>query len=355
MGGTRLLSYSEIDAALTCLARHDFAYGGHLAGATLKPKATAAILSEGRAWGAACAAWHANMPGLFAIDLAQVALTEALDRDEARLREHGLIVDHHARIDTELRLRDLLAHYTATTEPLTGLYRLEEEFTVPIPSRHSARPSSRYRLVAKIDGYCVIDGHEWLVEFKLRRRLHEVALMERAAQYRFYSWALREARDVHPIGIIIDERLNEVPRPPRLVKAKRKSEGIEGRTISHSADQLITADDYLAACRAFDVEPNPETLERARTRMWQHRHPLMFRNGELDEAAQQLVGAARLIRDLDNGAIHPIRNAKPSTCGGCQFARICAHPRDDLYVDTLFERTVPKRLRPPIEPQEGTP
>ena len=62
----RLLSHTEIDTALTCFARWDFAYGGHLAGATLKPREIAPVLSDGRAWGNAVAAYHAADAGVLA-------------------------------------------------------------------------------------------------------------------------------------------------------------------------------------------------------------------------------------------------------------------------------------------------
>ena len=58
-GVTRQLSFTEIQTALTCEGRHAFQYTGRLTGGeTLKRKQIAVELSNGRAWGAAVAAWH---------------------------------------------------------------------------------------------------------------------------------------------------------------------------------------------------------------------------------------------------------------------------------------------------------
>jgi len=41
-------------------------------------------------------------------------------------------------------------------------------------------------------------------------------------------------------------------------------------------------------------------------------------------------------------------------CGRCRYSAICDNPTDDLAVDVLFERTVPKRLRPPMTTEKET-
>ena len=85
MAGPRLLSYSEIDTAMTCWARHAFAYTGHLTGGrALRARAIPRVLSEGRALGAAVAKWHEQAPTLLA----------ALDAAEV-LRESGRVAAWH--------------------------------------------------------------------------------------------------------------------------------------------------------------------------------------------------------------------------------------------------------------------
>jgi hypothetical protein len=341
----RVLSYSEIEKALTCQAQWDFRYGDRLAGSSLKPKAIAPGLSNGRAWGAAVAAYHANVGDLALEQHAPIeALEESLKGDIQRMLDFGLYVfgDYAERAN---KIEEVFEHYRATTEPLP-VEALEREILVPLPSRTGVRPSSRYRLQAFVDAVHVDDsGHEWLVEYKFRGKLHPLELLERSRQIRWYAWAAREALDLNPRGVIVDQRLNEPPKPALIVNARRKGEGIDGKTVSHKKDQLTTAGLYEEACWTFGAEPEPDTLAALEGRTWQTRHTIMFRRGELEEAGEELVSAARDIHELDAGIKYPIRNAKTTNCNYCDFRRICADPMHSLEVDATFERKPAKRDR----------
>lgn len=334
----RLLSHSEVDTAMTCFARWDFAYGGRLAGSTLKPKGIAPILSEGRAWGAAVAAWHAHGADLLGLWAASAALRESLESDEREMAERGFPVDLLDRLETEDRLTAMLEHYVATTEQLPNLTRLEDEVIVAIPSRKGGRASTRYRFLCRIDGFTDKAGQRWLVEFKLRRGLQPAELIQRSRQIRWYAWALAQTMKEPPIGVLVDERLNEVPRPARILKSGYPS---------HAVDQITTPDLYVDACHAADTPPKASTVDALAARVWQQRVPIMFRDGELEDAGRELVSAAKLIRDLDSGELEPIRHATRMTCGGCAFKTICDNPEDMLYVGTQFTRGQPKRDRVP--------
>jgi hypothetical protein len=333
---TRLLSWTEIDTAMTCWAKWDFAYGGRLAGTTLKPKELAPILSEGRAWGAAVATWHQHADSVIAPWYAHEALRDSLDADEAVMREAGVPTPLMTRVEMENRLSAMLDHYAETTEPLRGLKRLEGEIVVKLPSRGGQRSSSLYGFQCFLDGFTNEDGERWLVEFKLRSRLTEPTLLERQRQPRWYAWAEARSGKKQPLGVIVDERLNDVPKDPRVLKSGKPS---------HAKDQMTTPEAYAHVCHAAGELPHLDVVQALRQRQWQQRFPLMFRPGELAEAGQELVSAARLIRDLDSGVLTPIRNAKRATCSFCKFRDICTEPTDAIVVDTLFERTEPKRLR----------
>lgn len=338
---SRLLSHSEIDSAMTCWARHAFAYTGHLTDdTTLKPKGIAPILSEGRAWGAAVAAWHAHGSDLLGFWAAFEALRDSLDSDEREMAERGFPVDILDGLETEGRLGTMLEHYAATTEQLPNLTRLEDEVVVSIPSRKGGRASTRYKFLCRIDGFTDRDGQRWLVEFKLRRGLQPVELIQRSRQIRWYAWALSQTMKEPPIGVLVDERLNEVPRPARILKSGYPS---------HAVDQITTPELYVDACHAADTPPKASTVDALGARAWQQRVPIMFRPGELDEAGHELVSVAKLIRDLDSGELAPIRHATRMTCQGCAFKGICDNPEDEHFVNLGFERTVPKRLRIPNE------
>jgi CRISPR/Cas system-associated exonuclease Cas4 (RecB family) len=350
----RLLSYTEITKALTCPAQWDFAYGGHLAGSALKPKATAPTLQAGRAWGAAVAAWHASATtSLLAYADAVSALCASLNDDAERQRRFGLY-DPVGHRELEQRLLEILQHYVATTEPEFSATRLEEEVVVPIPSRGGRRSSNRYAFVCYFDA--VSDdyrpGENWLLEYKLRSKFFSVALIANSRQLRWYAWAHQRKLGIPIHGVLTEERLHEHPHPARLVKSKRKQHEFLGGeyplVASHATDQITTPELYVEACRATYEEPQPHVIDALGQRRWLSRVPVQFRPGELAEAGRELVSAAKRIRNLDSGDEYPIRNVRPANCNSCTFREICPEP-DSALVDATFERTVPKRNRPPLE------
>jgi hypothetical protein len=280
-----------------------------------------------------------------AVDAAE-ALRASLDADELEHAQLGVVLPVEERIGIEDYLMKVLTQYIRTATPLGNLHRLEEEIRVPIPSRTGVRSSSRYHFHCFIDGWTFDDkGRPWLVEFKLRSRLQSAALISNSRQLRWYAWALRKAKGIEPIGVLVDETWNTAPQPPRLVRAMRKGEGVDGQTVSHALNQHTTVDAYELACEFFSVDPLPDTIKVLQEIVWNRRTPILFSDGELDEAGAELVSAAKLIRDLDAEVLQPIRHVSAMTCNGCRFKDICANPGDELYVDTLFERVVPKRDR----------
>lgn len=333
----RLLSHSEIDTALTCQARHAFRYTGHLTdGDALKPRASAPPLREGTAWGAAVAAWHANadLGPMSAFAPAVKALEDSLAKDAAEQKEAGVyIAADHAEFSA--RLGSLLVHYTDTAEQLK-IDRLEDRLLVGIPSRNGGRKSTRYRFEGYVDGIHLDDpGRTWIKEYKLRGRLSSYESVAKSPQIRRYAWAYRERYGVEPAGVIVDERLNEIPKPARILASGK---------VSHAKDQMTTPELYIAACEETGETPKPETVESLTSRKWQARHTVIFRPGELDETGRELVSAARLIQQLDSGDLYPIRKPPIQGCSGCAFREICDSPDGDL-VDAYFRRVPPKRSR----------
>ena len=130
----RTLSHTELARALDCEYQWAFAYGGQLTGGdSLKPKLVHPRLSEGRAWGAGVAGWHAGSDSDRAFGLSWWAIGDSLSADAERQREFGLHdPDEHAR--TRAHLASMFQQYTDTVEPL-NLDRLEHQLVVPIPSR----------------------------------------------------------------------------------------------------------------------------------------------------------------------------------------------------------------------------
>jgi hypothetical protein len=226
-----------------------------------------------------------------------------------------------------------------TVEPLT-VERLEQELDVSIPSRTGRRASSRYRFLAYVDAINPEGGGVWLVEFKLRGALQPVEMIQLSRQIRWYAWAYQRWSGQRVLGVLVDERLNEVPKPPRMVQGRKKD---EAKVPSHAKDQHCTADDYVAVCHAYGVPVQEATRDALAARKWHQRVPIQFREGELVEAGTELVAAAKLIGQLDSGELYPVRNSRPGNCNGCRYKAICPNPRDELYLDDLYERRPPKR------------
>lgn len=331
--GVRLLSFTEIDTLLTCQAQHDFQYGDQLAGSSLRAKSTPPLLSAGRAWGAAVAAWHSH-PGVDGSgEAATQALKASLEADAAEQCEAGVYdPDEHRK--QSINLMAILLHYTATVERVQMEPVTERRLLVPIPSRTGRRDSSRYRLIAFLDATESTDDGPWIDEFKLRNRLTPADMIVRSRQIRWYAWAYWQETGVRPVGVWVNERLHQAPKPARVLASGKPS---------HAKDQLATAESYEALCLEHEVDPVPTTVEHLRARKWQQRVPVMFRDRELEAAGQELVSAARLVAQMDSGALTPLRNVKRSTCDWCGYKEICESPRDDALVDALFDRRPAKR------------
>jgi hypothetical protein len=324
----RTISHSEIASVLDCQAKHDFSYVGALAGSALKPKTTAPLLRDGRAWGAAVAAYHAD-----GYEAALGALVDSLEEDAEEQRTAGLYLPSEHE-ELRERLTEMLEHYSTLTEPL-ALTRLEHELLVPIPSRTGLRRSSAYRLLCKLDGIHVDeDGRTWIVEFKLRGQLSPFEQISLSRQTRWYAWAWQEVTGTAPAGVITEERLKAIPKPVKI-----------NQDGSPSRVQTCTPEAYLAAFEGRPKRPDEDVLAALRAKVWQHRHPVLFRPEEIEEAGRQMVSAAAQVQQFDSGALYPIRNPSVMRCPGCAFQSICGQPSDTELVDALFNRVPPKAER----------
>lgn len=274
------------------------------------------------------------------------ALRDSYAADVAEQAERGVHVPAEKEVVYLDALDQTLAHYMTIAQPLGNLTRLEGDLYCPLPSRTGRRPSNLYAFEGRLDGFTIDEhGNEWIVEFKFRDQLTPAAVIQNGRQIRDYAWA-RQRESGHPIvGAIVEERLNDFPKEARIVQAKRKGEGIDGYTVSHAVNQVTTVDRYLEACEEYGEDPKPETITAIEGRRWQQRVHIDFDAGELEEAGRELVSSAKLIRDLDSGELYPVRNTQPMLCNGCRFKEICPNPEDELFVETIFELTQPKRLR----------
>lgn len=373
----RAISHTEQSTLLTCQAKWDFKYGGYLAGTTLRPKAVPIRLQEGKAWGAGVAAFHAASEDK--LDTGIIALTTALDKEAAKL-ELGGFYDKDDHLAMASKLRALLEQYAEEEDDreiqLAGLSKLEHELMVPLPSRSGKGDSSRYRLQVFFDGVLEdADGRIWLVEFKLRGKLSPLELITNSRQIRYYAWAWQREFGLPVAGVIVDERLNEQPKPARWVKPKKKDEGVEltfdearalgaeptekeiekaqadssyrvRRTVSHAKDQVTTPESYLAACERAGVEPDAEALAAITGRRWSLRERVFLTSREIEESGTELVSLGRQVAAIDSGQNYPVRNVKPQNCNGCDFREICNQPHDSELIDALFDRRPAKRDLP---------
>jgi hypothetical protein len=326
----RSISHSEASTALDCQQKHSFGYTGVLTGGdALNPKTVAPQLREGRAWGRAVAAWHEHAGQLDATEHAVTALAIALSLDAAEQQQHG-VFDEDAYETLKRQMTGLLGDYIAHAEPLP-LTRPEYELNVAIPSRTGIRLSNRYHLQCFLDGVHTDDqDRDWIVEFKLRGRLQSFEQISLSRQLRWYAWAWREHTGRSIAGMIVDERLNEIPSEVRF-----------NQNGAPSKVQSCRPDTYQAACS----HPDPDVLAKLQAKRWEQRHVLLLLDGELDEAGWQLASTAYLIQQLDTGRLYPVRNPSPVRCPGCAYREICGNPHDTELVDALYERRPAKRER----------
>lgn len=323
----RSISHSEASTALDCQAKHAFAYTGHLTGGNaLKSKTTHILLRQGRAWGAAAAAFHAEGP-----ENARVALQIHLSLDAADQQAAGIYVEaEHTEI--EAHLTGLLDDYMRVVDRLP-IDRLEHEIQVAAPARTGRRASTRYRFQGFFDGvHTDAQGRVWIVEFKLRKQLTSFEQIALSRQTRWYAWAYHAATGKDVAGVIVDERLNQAPS---AVKVNQNG--------SPSKVQSCRLDDYVAAWQELGAQPDEEIVAKLAARQWQSRHTVLFRPDELTEAGLQIASAANLINQLDTGALFPVRNPSRMRCPGCAYKSICQDPGDTELVDALFNRVPPKR------------
>jgi hypothetical protein len=337
----RSISPTEIDKVNSCEAQWDFKYGGYLAGHTFSAKQIGPLLSQGKAWGQAVAVWHGGLGDTFECRAdAHLVLADTFFQDVYSQRKAGFMISPGVVVEKLDYLAAMLDDYMERSDRLSGLTRLEHEYVTPIPSRSGKGNSNRWRFQGFIDGFVVDqNGHEWLVEFKLRTRLTPIAIIRRSRQIRFYAWCRAKETGRPVAGVIVDERLNERAKPARIVGPEGK------RRPSEEVAQRTTERLYLEACATWGTEPAQKMVDALGAKEWGQRVAIPFRPSELVEAGRELVSAAQKIRELDMGHRYPLRNAKAMTCRFCDFDDICDHPRDDRYTQTLFDFSVPKRLR----------
>jgi hypothetical protein len=322
----RSISHSEAAVLLDCQAKHDFAYVGQLAGTAIKPIATHLRLREGKAWGRAMAAYHSGIHELTPYQ--QILASLAEDAQE-------MLIEPEEMEETRTRLFALLDDYASECSSLM-IDQLELELDVQIPSRNGKRASTLYRFSGFIDGVKREPGGDWLAEFKLRGQLSSVEQVAFMRQTRWYAWGYEQQTGRSVAGVIVDERLNQVPKPARI---------LQNGSPSHAKDQATTPGLYAAACREHGIEPNAETLAALASRRWQERHTIFLTRTEIEEAGKQLTSVARLAGQFDSGLLYPVRNPSQFRCPACAYRDICNTPTDADLVDALYERIPSKKDR----------
>lgn len=361
--GTRLISYTEVSTALTCEARWDFKYGGHLLdGETLKRRSTATRLSDGSAWGAGIAEWHRSAAAIpeLAERYAAEKIWESLKADAEAMADRGVHVGMQAVREQYDRLRDLLAHHVTVADALPNLTLIEGRFAGPVPSRGGKRGSNLYHFENYIDGYSVVpeggwrlDGRylapgEWIVENKLRDDLHPADLIVNLRQYLWYCWQAAKAKGLNPVGIIVMERKNDLPHPAKI-NQPTKAQPLG--PVSTKKDQITSRALVEAALDEREIPadergPWAELLGNCDARRWHQSVPVKYRPSDYVLAGRELTSAAALIGELDTARRWPLRNASTITCRGCDFKAICPDPAGSSFaIDAEFIRTSPKRLR----------
>lgn len=323
---TRSISHTEAAVLLDCQAKHDFSYGDQLAGSSLSPRTKHVRLREGKAWGRAMAAYHADITAV----TPQQEIIRSIEEDAEEM-----IFDPIDLLDTRTKLVALFEHYAAETDSLL-VGQTELALDVQIPSRSGRRASTRYRFTGFIDSVKREQTGDWLVEFKLRGALSSVEQVASMRQIRWYAWGHEQQTGRIVAGVIVDERLNQVPKAPRIL-----ANGLP----SHATNQVTTPGLYAAACREHGIQPSEDTLAALADKRWQARHTIFLTRDEIAEAGRQLTSVANLIGQFDSNLLYPTRNPSQFRCPSCAYKDICNTPTDADLVDALYDRVPAKRNR----------
>lgn len=358
---------------LDCPLKWDFSYGGNLLGFSIKSRDPNVYLRRGRAWGLAVAKWHLTGDVL----AAGREIITALDEDAAKQDAAGTY-DPEAHAELLALLNGCLADYAANAGRITGYHSPEHEITVRIPGRHGGK-SSRYRLVVKLDALATGIGGTYIVEHKYRGQLSTLEDIMRARQFRWYAWAHREQTGEEIRGVIVDERLAEIPSPVRFntdgsvsrVQSCNPGDYLaafaavpEGEAALAKNGRVLKTQTchprvYVAACDAVRQEideevlaklaarhkPDHEILAALTSKRWHNREPVLFSPREIDEAGDQIVSAAHLIQLHESGVLYPIRNGNASKCRNCFARDVCLTPTDSELARALFDVRPAKRNR----------
>lgn len=323
---TRQISHSEASILLDCQAKHDFTYGQQLAGSSLKSRTKHLRLREGKAWGRAMASYHSGIHETTPYQ--EIIKSLAEDTSE-------MLIEPDDLEETRVKLFALLDSYAADAESLM-VDQTELELDVQIPARSGKRASTLYRFTGFIDAVKREKAGDWLTEFKLRGALSSLEQVAFMRQIRWYAWGYERQTGHSVAGVIVDERLNQEPKPARILAS-----GLP----SHATNQITTPGLYAAACRDAGIEPQEETLTALADRKWQARHVIFLTRAEIEEAGKQLTSVANLAGQFDSGLLYPTRNPSQFRCPGCAFNSICNSPTDADLVDALFDRVPAKKDR----------
>jgi CRISPR/Cas system-associated exonuclease Cas4 (RecB family) len=311
------ITQSMVASLLQCPAKFSFEYGD-MAGFPIRPKVPALRLREGRAWGEAAQRYHAyalsDHPR--AVSEATRGIVEMLEEDAQAMRDAGMW-DETEHDETVAKMFDILAHYCATSEPLNLIQR-EHELSLVFPD---------FTYQCHIDGvHQDPDGGIWIVEFKLRGagRMTPLDQIQLWRQIRWYalSYGVNYGQPVR--GVIVDERLNDAPKPVRYNK--------DGAV---SATQSCTYEAYLAACAERRQMPHDPTSDRLLAKTWHQRHELILTADEMEDARIELGSAAKLTGLYRDHELAPIRNPGP-LCATCAYNVICPSPSDDRLREAMY-------------------
>lgn len=302
----RNISFREMRALLDCTAKWDFMYGEQLAGSSLTPKTTAALLNSGSLWDVTVKTY--NKQGL-----------------EAALKElHAVAPANTAEDQQEFEKMTALIRRYAHTNPMMGTVSIEP-YDVPVSPilNLTIRPD---------DVYVPLGDGIWYVEYKLRKSLTSIEYLQRDFQTKLYVWGARKIG--HPVlGVIMDETLNEMPAEVRY-----NNDGRPSKT------QTCSADDYRKGCISGGYVPDPMVLKKLETRKVHQRVPIYYESFDLDDIEDTINAAYSHITYLERGIIRPTRIRYPMMCRLCTFNSICEHPEPDA-VDFLYDRKPAKKDR----------
>jgi hypothetical protein len=310
------ITYSEMAAWDHCEKKWWFGYDQLLA-----TKAPIPALNIGSATHNGIELFYGN-PQLSSEEVIAKTLEE-YDREKIRFESDGGYPTYPEICEKEKKLiKSMLHEYIKETNKIDNfeLISLEEEFNIPIINPYTKEVREDLRLMGKIDGWCRVNGYEFLLEHKTAAMAVGDWWWKYLTQLYTYMYAFQRKHNITAAGAFVNLLLKKIPSKPKFLK----NGTISKQSISTTEEKL------LEAILEEGKDPNDfkEEFERVKQsgNPFIRRKAIYTRQDELNEIELKIWHA---IHKKINSTYYS-RNRSDLCSRMCSFKVVCNHDTDEI-------------------------